>query len=665
MNRERPFAGNSFFWLLLILLIGLVLRLDFLFASSFRIDADEAIVGLMAKHLAEGSDLPIFYYGQHYMGSFEPMFASVLFRLFGVSEIFLKLTPLIFSLVFICLTYLISFEIGRCRTQALRAALLCSVAPATLIVWSSKARGGFIELVCIGALAILWTLRWLRSEDIVPWKLLPVGLLLGFGWWTNNQIIYFMLPIGFLVLGRFLSASSGEERGARGVVSGLLMGVAGFVIGSLPFWLYNVQHDFVSFSQLGGAGGNHVLEHAEGFFSVALPILLGAKRFWQEADLFPGISIVVALVYLLLLLSILGVRLQEVLSAIFLRVSDKNGVELLLLLCFAIFCVFSLSSFGYLFAAPRYLLPLYVALFPLTAFAISLIEQGFPLIARGVFVSLLGLHLVSCYYGSRAIPGEPFVYKGDRVQKDHAPLIEWLEEEEISWVRTNYWIGYRLAFETNERVRFLVFQEPRQSRIDSYVQAAKGLDEELLPLVLVPQQGNPVRAALDVLGYNYKTKEVGGYEVLYDIERLYSDLQKIELPPHEVSASSNASSASLALDGDLTTRWGTGAPQHSGMHYEVRFDEPITLRGIKYDLSQWPHDYPRKLRIEVDSGDGEYTVLLSPRHYRALRYYREVPDRHSDWMLSFAPRQVQAVRLVQLGDDSVFDWSLGELSFYR
>lgn len=660
MNRERLFSGNSVFLLLLILLAGLFLRLDFLLASSFRVDADEAIVGLMAKHLAEGRELPLFYYGQHYMGSFEPMVVSVFFRLFGVSEVWLKVTPLLFSLLFIFLTYLISFEIGQSRTQALRAALLCAIAPATLVVWSAKARGGFIELVCIGALAILWTLRWLRSQNISPWELFPIRVILGFGWWTNNQIIYFMLPIGFLVFGRFLGASSGEERGMQGVISGLLMGISGFVLGGLPFWLYNIEHHFASFSQLGSADGSGALSHAEGFFSVALPILLGAKRFWQQIDVFPGFSLLLAFVYGLLFLCIIGVRFHEILSALFFRVSERSGVELLLFLCFAIFCVFSLSSFGYLSAAPRYLLPLYVAIFPLTAYGISLIEQSFQRLARALLFVLLGLNLVSCYLGSRAIPGEPFVYEGERVQKDHAPLIAWLEKEKISWVRTNYWIGYRLAFETQERIRFLIFQEPHQSRISSYLQAAKELDTTTLPLVLVKTQGDIVRTALDVLGYNYKTKEIGGYQVVYDIHPLFGDLVRKEPPPFSVTASSNASTAKNALDGDLNTRWGSGEPQRPGMYLEVRFDEPMTLRGLEYSLSLWPQDFPRRLRVEIDGGDGVFTPILTPREYRALRYYGE-----SDWTIAFSPRTVIAIRFVQLGKDKVFDWSIGELSLYQ
>src|SRR5204863_9575337 len=53
-------------------------------------DSDQAVVGLMAKHLAEGRAFPLFYYGQHYMLAVEPWLAAPFFRIFGASVATLK-----------------------------------------------------------------------------------------------------------------------------------------------------------------------------------------------------------------------------------------------------------------------------------------------------------------------------------------------------------------------------------------------------------------------------------------------------------------------------------------------------------------------------------------------------------------------------------------------
>ena len=45
-------------------------------------NADEAIVGLMARHINQGH-LPAFFYGQYYMGSLDAVIVSLGFKVFG------------------------------------------------------------------------------------------------------------------------------------------------------------------------------------------------------------------------------------------------------------------------------------------------------------------------------------------------------------------------------------------------------------------------------------------------------------------------------------------------------------------------------------------------------------------------------------------------------
>ena len=51
----------------------------FVFGAQPQFDSDQAIVGLMAKHLSEMRALPIFFYGQHYMLAVEAWLAAPLF----------------------------------------------------------------------------------------------------------------------------------------------------------------------------------------------------------------------------------------------------------------------------------------------------------------------------------------------------------------------------------------------------------------------------------------------------------------------------------------------------------------------------------------------------------------------------------------------------------
>ena len=61
-----------------LLLVGLALRLAVIASPLGEIDGDEAVVGLMARHIAFLGERPVFYYGQPYLGSLEAFSAAPL-----------------------------------------------------------------------------------------------------------------------------------------------------------------------------------------------------------------------------------------------------------------------------------------------------------------------------------------------------------------------------------------------------------------------------------------------------------------------------------------------------------------------------------------------------------------------------------------------------------
>ena len=57
----------------------------FVFRPQLAFDADQAVFGLMAKHLIEGRAFPLYMYGQNYILAVEAWMAAPMFLLFGVS----------------------------------------------------------------------------------------------------------------------------------------------------------------------------------------------------------------------------------------------------------------------------------------------------------------------------------------------------------------------------------------------------------------------------------------------------------------------------------------------------------------------------------------------------------------------------------------------------
>jgi hypothetical protein len=660
-------TNTDLLFLAAVMLAALALRLDFLVSNSFVIDADEAIVGLMARHINLGQAIPVFYYGQHYMGSFEPLVAALFFRLFGESSLVLKTVPLFFSLILIGVVYALTLELGS-RTAARAAAILAAIPPSALVIWSAMARGGFIEIVLIGALSFWAGSRWLKQGQPGLGLTVLVGLLIGFGWWVNNQIVYFAMPLAFFMFGHWLwsGGSLRWKESGFGAWSGraagyLCCGLAGFFAGGLPFWIYNIEHKFVSFEMFQHAHKKDLLKHVTGTFDTALPILLGARRFWADQELFPSSTWLMWCFYGALLAYLIWERRGQVAALFCFRVDAKRPVELYIIFIIGALAVFILSSFGFLVQAPRYLLPLYVAVFVLLGVAFEIIWGRWRVLALLLLSVALVFNLCSSYLDGRAIPGEPFVFKGERASKDQRELIGWLDENDIRWVRTNYWIGYRLAFETGERVRFLVNQEPYATRIDSYQEEGLKLPSDSMPLVLVPAQGKIIKEALEILGYSYREEYLSGYVVLYQITPKQTGLKPISTQLMTVRASGHNQDAQNAIDGDVQTRWGCGEPQKPGMWFEVELNPVQELRAIEYDLANWAHDYPRGFTVDLELESGEVRRLFSPDSWASIRYFLQAQSKVTFF---FEPLRVKKVILRQLGSHPIFDWSIAELRLW-
>jgi hypothetical protein len=648
-------------WIVLagLCVLAFLVRFDFMRAGGFVIDSDEAIVGLMARHIVEGGPVPTFYYGQHYMGSLEPLCAAALFYLFGASNVTLQMTPLLFSLALIVLVYKLGHEVGGVVAGRV-AAILCAVPPAALAVWSYKARGGFVELLVIGAWAMLILLRWLKTGPLNLRSPALISLLLGLGWWVNNQIIYFMAPIALIGALYLVGSVRARQLTVSRLLAMLVISGACFALGSAPYWIYNIGRGFPSLGMFGFASPSEIGRYFVGLWTTALPIILGAKQFWDGDPSFSAATFATYLLYGVIFGAVVWSRRRPIARLLKGEIDTRAQVEIFLVLIVCVCAVFTVSTFGWLSQAPRYLLPIYVGLFVVCGvWASALFRVSTVLGVVGV-AALLGVNVSSCYWGERALPGEPVVFQRDRVQRDHTDLNRELLSLGVSLVRTNYWIGYRLAFETSERVKFLVLQEPRQVRIPEYQQLPEGVYQDLVPLLLVPSERPVFVGALNFLGYAFEERRIGEYILIYNLKRPALHLTPLAVTEVVEVSGSGAQPARAALDDNQVTRWGTGASQREGQSFEVRFANPQSISAIEYDLGEWEQDYPRGLRIELENPSGKREVVLTNEHYQYLVAFWK-GDTFRFW---FSPRVAQRIILSQTGTHPILDWSIAELRFF-
>jgi hypothetical protein len=263
------------------------------------------------------------------------------------------------------------------------------------------------------------------------------------------------------------------------------------------------------------------------------------------------------------------------------------------------------------------------------------------------------------------ISGQPFIHSGERVSKNHDELIEWLKAEHISLVRTNYWIGYRLAFETNEQVRFLVFQPPREARIQAYERLVATERQTLeTPLVVGPLQAEYIREALRTLDIPYRETQKSGY-VIFDKITLpwLEQLQEIPHSNYAVHTTLSPEEVPHMFDGNEETRWASHKPQSSEMSFSIVFKEPHTIRFIDLYLGIFKNDFPRRLQILVKNNDQDaMSPIYTDRAAKSIEYFL---DAEHDTGILLKPTTVSEIQVMQTGTDSFFDWSVAELKLFQ
>lgn len=413
---------------------ALALRLYFIVTPHGVIDADEAIVGLMGRHILRG-ELPIFYYGQAYMGSLEAHLAALAFALGGASPLVLKLSGLAQALVLVGLTA----ELGRRALgdgPAVVAALFVALPPMFLTVWTLKARGGFVGMLVLGTLVLVLAHRTVETSGRRRTRAaLALGLAAGLGWWTCQLIVAYLGAAGLMVV-----------RGirAKAALRLLLPTAVTFFLGSLPMWVHaylgrpatrsvwDVVDAVTAARQLGQA------------FTIGVPAMLGPGAQWPAL---PGIRLLMApmlAIYALAWLALLGARVRawrggETVSA------AGAALDALVVLPVITVLACAWSPWGWFVSEPRYLLPI-AAVVPLFVAALlaAFWRRGWRITATALGVTILAVNLAGQLLAPWITPREAPASLG--------AALSFFEARGIPVVATSYWIGPRLSFESGERV---------------------------------------------------------------------------------------------------------------------------------------------------------------------------------------------------------------------
>lgn len=220
--------------LALAALAGVGLQLPFLVTPLLNVD--EAIEGLAARAILRG-ELPVFFYGQAHMGTLGVYALAAASWLAGSTPLTLKVTALVVFGLFAVTLWRLGARLGGAPVGTV-ALLLVLVPVPYLFEWSHEARTHYTLILVLGNLALLVGQACLATATPPPRRWLGLGLLAGLGLWTSFFSLFYLLPVALALIGRWRLRLVGPPGG---------LAAGGFLLGSSPFWGFNLTHAFGSF----------------------------------------------------------------------------------------------------------------------------------------------------------------------------------------------------------------------------------------------------------------------------------------------------------------------------------------------------------------------------------------------------------------------------------
>ena len=229
-------------------LLGVGYRLILLLAEIPPTNSDEATSGLVALHIAQGREFPLFFYGQYYMGALESYLAAPLFLLAGPSTLALRVPNLLLYAAFLALMWHLARRLYGPGLAVATVALL-ALGSDRIVKNQLIAGGGYPEMNPAGALLMLLAVNLglgvlrRRTSAYAGW-----GLVAGLTLWDDWLVLPYVAAAGVLLL-----ASCWRELRGR---AGLAL-AGGLAVGLVPIVAHNLtappeHRSLAVYTSLGG-----------------------------------------------------------------------------------------------------------------------------------------------------------------------------------------------------------------------------------------------------------------------------------------------------------------------------------------------------------------------------------------------------------------------------
>jgi hypothetical protein len=168
-----------------------------------EVNSDEGKMALSGMHLAFQGQFTIYDYGQDYLGVLEGDIAAPLFRVFGVSDLTLRIGMLLMFLLFMIAMYWLT-SLLYSKRLALVSLVLLSFATSDMLIQELRTIGGAMELILFGALMMVLAYRLAVTAGVQRrWRYLAYaawGWTAGIALWVHILVLPFVVCSGLLIL---------------------------------------------------------------------------------------------------------------------------------------------------------------------------------------------------------------------------------------------------------------------------------------------------------------------------------------------------------------------------------------------------------------------------------------------------------------------------------
>ena len=516
--------------------VAVAFKIGLLAINAVPFNGDEASVALMARHILRG-ERPTFFYGQAYLGATDAWLTAISFSIFGESVLAIRIVQIALFAAFLMTSYLIARRVGLTEWGARAALLWLALPPTMLTLYTTATLGGYGETLVLGNVAILLADSVMRSTSLRrarlatalamtrPWRWLALGLVAGFGLYTFPLILIYLVPIGLWLL-----------IGLRGRAwRGYAIAIAGFVVGSAPWWWALLQSGGRELAELAGSGVAGTIPGATYFDTLGVRLLnfflFGASAWWglrypwSAQFVLPVIGVAVLAGYVGALAYVARRAKHPERNA----VKSKDASPILWGMIGVLLITFLVTPFG---GDPsgRYFLPLNLPLSISIAMLLQAIRNAKRTLVTLLLAGAIGYNVAGTALAAATQPPGITTQFDPVTWIDHTrdqELIDFLLAHGETRGYTNYWVQTPIAFLSQERIistaalpyHLNLGYTPRDDRYPPYTQAVAQADRAFYITTNHPPLDALIREGLSRLDVSFKEQLIGNYQVYYGLSR--------------------------------------------------------------------------------------------------------------------------------------------------